>query len=152
MLFGTCGFLEKLIWCYIPTREGRSSMPAEDKSSRYHQEDITEEYSFDTLAIELADGTFTRARALKLMGVALMGSLGAFTGISAVANPAGAKRRKKKRKKKPVMVGLTPSPPPPPPGPPPPPTGPLCSFGGTCADCICNGCCDIGGLCQPGTS
>src|SRR3954471_25042963 len=54
---------------------------------------LVETSSFDELAIGLADGTLTRARVLKLMGATLLGGLGAFIGISAVAGDADARRR-----------------------------------------------------------
>src|SRR5437588_1638814 len=64
--------------------------------------------SFDELAMGFADGTLTRGRVLKLMGVALLGGLGTFMGISTVAvDPADAKRRRKKKRKHNAVV-LTP--------------------------------------------
>jgi hypothetical protein len=38
------------------------------------REDETGDYSFDELAVSVADGTISRARAIKLVGVALLGS------------------------------------------------------------------------------
>lgn len=57
--------------------------------------------SFDNLAMGLAEGTFTRGQALKYMGVALLGGLGAMAGISVFADDADAKRRRGKKRKKP---------------------------------------------------
>src|SRR3954467_4839972 len=72
-------------------------MRAEDRPP-YEQEDITEEYSFDELARGLADGTLTRGRALKYIGAALLGSLGAMAGISAVAAEADARGHRKRHR------------------------------------------------------
>src|SRR5947209_3308266 len=44
----------------------------------------------------LADGSLTRGQALKYMGAALLGGLGALAGISSVTDEADAKRRKKR--------------------------------------------------------
>jgi hypothetical protein len=118
------------------------------EQSRHDQEDITEEHSFDELAMELADGALTRARALKLMGVALVGGLGALTSISVVADPADAKRKRKKKKKHPV-AGLAPS----------SPVLPACTTGKTGCPTTCT--CPSGtqclnlipgvpGICSPG--
>jgi hypothetical protein len=74
-------------------------MTTEDRP-RHNHKDITQERSFDELARGLADGTLTRSRALKLMGAALLGGLGAFAGISAVANEAEARRKGKHKRRR----------------------------------------------------
>jgi hypothetical protein len=58
----------------------------------------TGEHSFDELAIELADNTLTRGRALKLMCATLLGGLGAIVGTSVFVDDADAKKKKKKKK------------------------------------------------------
>ncbi len=52
-------------------------MPAEERNPYHHyEEDVAEEHSsFDELAAGLASGTLTRARAMKLIGAALVGGL-----------------------------------------------------------------------------
>src|SRR5438270_7237531 len=77
-----------------------------------------EVHSFDNLAMALAEGTFTRGQALKYMGVALLGGLGAMAGLSVFTDDADAKRRRKKKKH---HHGPSSSPPGPPSPPPPPP-------------------------------
>jgi hypothetical protein len=75
-------------------------MTAEDRP-RYEQDDITEEYSFDELAMGLADGTLTRGRALKLFSAAIfgLGFLGLFGGAAqAKGRRHGGRRRNKKRR------------------------------------------------------
>src|SRR4051812_32363730 len=84
------------------SRIRRSTVLAENQS-RY-DEDITEEYSFDELAREVGEGALTRGRVLKLIGAALVGSLGAFVGISAGADAADAKRKKKRRGSRAVII------------------------------------------------
>jgi hypothetical protein len=111
-------------------------MPTEDHT-RHDEEHMAEEHSFDVLARSLGADTLSRQRALKLVGAALLGGA-----LSIFALPDDAQARRRKKKHRGGSAPLLPT----------PPAGPLCSFGGTCADCICNGCCDIGGLCQPGTS
>jgi hypothetical protein len=65
------------------------------------QADRTSEvYSFDVLAMGMADGTITRGRALKLMGAVVLGGLGAMVGISAAAGDADARRKKGKHKRR----------------------------------------------------
>jgi hypothetical protein len=59
----------------------------------------SEVYSFDALAMGLADGTITRSRALKLMGAAVLGGFGAMVGISAAAGNADAKRGGKHKRR-----------------------------------------------------
>jgi hypothetical protein len=59
-----------------------------------------EEFSFDDVAMGLADGTLTRGQALKYMSAALLGGLGAMAGISAAAGDADARRKKGKHKRK----------------------------------------------------
>src|SRR3954451_16079977 len=72
-----------------------------------NQRDATEEYSsFDELARGLADGPLTRGRVLKLMGATLLGSLGAFTGISTFADDAYAKKKKKGRQRRRIQPQL----------------------------------------------
>src|SRR5438270_9570672 len=92
-----------------------------------------EVHSFDNLAMALSQGTFTRSQALKYMGVALLGGLGAMAGIGVFTNDADAKRRRKKKRgagtsSQSSPGGSPPSPPaspPSPPGsPPPPPVSP----------------------------
>src|SRR3954454_10794942 len=101
-------------------------MPAENHT-RHDEEQMAEEHSFDVLARSLGADTLSRQRALKLVGDALLG--GALS-IFALPDDAQARRRKKKKHRG-GSAPLLPT----------PPAGPLCSFGGTCADCICNGCC-----------
>src|SRR4051812_15349077 len=65
------------------------------------QADRTSEvYSFDNLAMGLAEGTLTRARALKLMGAAVLGGFGAIAGISAVAGDADARKKGKHKRRR----------------------------------------------------
>jgi hypothetical protein len=54
-----------------------------------------EEHSFESLAKEMADGTVSRGRALKLVGGAVLGAFG----LAALPTLAQAKKRKKKKKK-----------------------------------------------------
>ena len=49
-------------------------MPAEEHS-RYDQEEVTEEHSFDELAKGMAGGAISRGRMLKLIGAGLLGSI-----------------------------------------------------------------------------
>jgi hypothetical protein len=74
-------------------------MLAEDQS-RHKQKDITEEYSFDELAMGLATGTLTRSRVLKFMGATLLGGLGAIAGTATFVDNAEAKQKKNEKKKK----------------------------------------------------
>ena len=57
-------------------RKGGDTVSVEDKDVRVvsAREDTTEEYSFDALAKGLASGTFSRRRALKLFGTAILGA------------------------------------------------------------------------------
>lgn len=65
-----------------------------------------EDSSFDELSAVLADGTVTRARAIKLAGAALL----AGTGMMALEqSPAEARRRRKKRRRR-KRVTATPNP------------------------------------------
>jgi hypothetical protein len=65
-------------------------MPAEGQY-RHHPEDITEEHSVDELARGLASGALSRRKALKLVGMALLGGVG----LSALLpSEAGAKHNK----------------------------------------------------------
>lgn len=67
-----------------------------------------QEHSLDQLAKELAEGTITRGRALKLVGVALLEVFG----LAGLPTLAQAKKKKKKKRKKKHHLAL-PSPPPP---------------------------------------
>ena len=58
-----------------------------------------ERRSLDDLAISLAEGTLTRGRALKLMGVAVFGGFGAMVGLSAAASDADARRKGKHKRR-----------------------------------------------------
>ncbi len=63
------------------------------------REDVTEEYSFDELAIGLASGSISRGRALKLVGGAVLGSL---LGGLLLPGEAQAARRRRRRVAGPV--------------------------------------------------
>jgi len=64
-------------------------MAAEESSELTFDKEATAEHSFDQLARELADGTLSRRRALKLMGAALVGSvLASVPGVAWAAKPA----------------------------------------------------------------
>ena len=67
---------------------------------RPSSEELKEHYSLDSLAMEMADGTLTRGRALKYMGVALLGGVGAMAGLGTLASESEAKKHHKKKKKK----------------------------------------------------
>ena len=97
-----------------------------------------EVHSFDNLAMALSQGTFTRGQALKYMGVALLGGLGAMAGIGVFTSDADAKRRRKKKRgagtssqsSSPASPQSPPGLPPSPPGSPPsPPPSGLCPAG-----------------------
>ena len=68
-------------------------MPAEDYPRNEREEELVEEYSFDTLARTLAEGTLSRERALKLVGAAILGGA-----LSIFALPDQAEAKKKKRR------------------------------------------------------
>jgi hypothetical protein len=99
-------------------------MPAEDHPRYDDQKDTTPEHSFDELAIELADDSLTRARALKFMGAALLGSL---LGGVVLGMPEAEARRRRRRRGRPRP------------------------FLATCSPSNCGGCC-TGRICRPGTT
>jgi hypothetical protein len=68
-------------------------MPAEEHPRNEREEELVEEYSFDTLARTLAEGTLSRERALKLVGAAILGGA-----LSIFALPDQAEAKKKKRR------------------------------------------------------
>src|SRR3954469_22957722 len=71
------------------------------------QADRTPEvHSFDDLAMELADGTLTRARVLKLMGAALLGGLlgGGVLGMPEVEARRRFFRRRRRRRRRPTVA------------------------------------------------
>jgi hypothetical protein len=55
---------------------GLSAADEELSKEALSQENMPEEYSFDELAKEMAQGTISRGRALKLFGTAIVGGLG----------------------------------------------------------------------------
>jgi|SRR5215213_753455 len=64
-------------------------MAAEEPRELIFGEETTAEHSFDQLARELADGTLSRRRALKMMGAALVGGvLASVPGAAWAAKPA----------------------------------------------------------------
>ncbi len=85
-------------------------MSTEDPTEGLLGQPPTEEHSFDELAAGLADGTLTRARALKLAGAAFLS--GVF-GILSLPKDADARRHRRRRRL--VLPPSPPSPPPPPP-------------------------------------
>ena len=64
------------------------------------QEDITEEHSFDELAMAMADGTLSRSRALKLVGAAVLGGALSFFALPADEAEARRRRRRKRRRRR----------------------------------------------------
>ena len=79
-------------------------MAPEELPRRYYddREDITEEYSFDTLAKGAADGTISRAKAIKLAAMALLGSALALflPAEEAGANHTRRHRRRQRRRRR----------------------------------------------------
>ncbi len=70
--------------------------PEPDPLEGFNREEaLTEEHSFDELATGLAGGTLTRARALKLVGAALLGGV-----LNGAAFPGVAEAKRKKGKKR----------------------------------------------------
>ncbi len=114
-------------------------MATEAPTEGLPREPLSEEHSFDELATGLAEGTLTRARALKLVGAALLGGVlsGALPGVA-----EAKKGRKKKRRRRRSPLLLSPPPASPPPVVSPPPPGENCSPSncpeGCCADNLCH--------------
>ena len=79
-------------------------MAPEELPRRYYddREDITEEYFFDTLAKGAADGTISRAKAIKLAAMALLGSALALflPAEEAGANHTRRHRRRQRRRRR----------------------------------------------------
>ena len=80
------------------SKQKESSIAPEELPRRYYddREDITEEYSFDTLAKGAADGTISRAKAIKLAAMALLGSALA---LFLPAEEAGANHTRRHRRR-----------------------------------------------------
>src|SRR3954449_2716421 len=94
------------------TGDGRKGEVLEEDNKLRREEvpaqaDRTPEvHSFDDLAMELADGTLTRARVLKLMGAALLGGLlgGGVLGGTPEAEARRRFRRRRRRRRRPTVA------------------------------------------------